>query len=88
MYPTANTLTEKLAEAAQHQGPGTPLVALTPSEAALLLDLVEGPFVPSDAEVDAASERMDMGADEWYAEAYAAQFDDDPNPYHGDYSEE
>lgn len=25
---------------------------------------------------------------DWYAEAFFAQYDDDPNPYHGDYSEE
>lgn len=25
---------------------------------------------------------------EAWADAYAAQWDDDPNPYHGDYSEE
>lgn len=24
----------------------------------------------------------------WWAEAEAARWDDDPNPYHGDYSEE
>lgn len=24
---------------------------------------------------------------EWYADAAMAQYDDDPNPYHGDYSD-
>ena len=45
---------------------------------------------PLDPEEHAAklveSHEFDL-ASEWEAEAMAAQWDDDPNPYHGDYSE-
>jgi hypothetical protein len=38
--------------------------------------------------IEAASEAEElMSYDELEAEAFAAMFDDDPNPYHGDYSE-
>ena len=31
---------------------------------------------------------LDEHQDDWIGEQYAAQYDDDPNPYHGDYSED
>lgn len=31
---------------------------------------------------------LDEHQDDWRGEQYAAQYDDDPSPYHGDYSEE
>lgn len=37
---------------------------------------------------DDTSHDEEVEQEDWYAEARLAQYDDDPNPYHGDYSEE
>lgn len=48
---------------------------------------------PAADEPDALSDVPDDYGDDFYThgdyfdDAYLAQFDDDPNPYHGDYSE-
>lgn len=38
----------------------------------------------TDYDIDTEGDDFDYG---WEDDAYMAQYDDDPNPYHGDYSE-